>query len=431
MNSNEIRLYITESKIAMHRLLNKENHVVFIHRKSHAVTTESLKELNDLENAKCLKPLAILGMLAPSNETSYLIIVTSSQIIGSILGREIYLILKAEIIQVHASTGPYDPQVQEIEKLLCQGFYYSYDYNLSERLESQILSKSLQSQSKASAFSSSNHQRDFKWNYYLVRNLHTESLTFERFFAVYLISGYVNCLRSSVNYESLNFMLISRWSVNNAGTRFNARGINEQGYPANYIETEIVLTFNESYDPEESQELRLMSHVKTQGAILLAVTLVRGSAPVFFTQSEISQGLEITNSLDGNLNALNRHIARLTKDKKLLIVNLLNVKKTDENTLTLELEKNLQKLFDTNTKYFYFNFEEECKNDDYSAIESKLVGSIRRLLDKYGCLWYNSKEDKVLSTQGLLIRFNCLDCLDRTNVVQARVAWEYFLIMVH
>lgn len=46
--------------------------------------------------------------------------------------------------------------------------------------------------------------------------------------------------------RELTLTLISRRSFANAGTRFNARGIDENGSVANYVETELVIDFDNS-----------------------------------------------------------------------------------------------------------------------------------------------------------------------------------------
>jgi hypothetical protein len=44
--------------------------------------------------------------------------------------------------------------------------------------------------------------------------------------------------------------------------------------------------------------------------------------------------------------------------------------------------------------------------------------------------WINKEENLILSEQTSLFRINCVDCLDRTNVVQAAIAKTILEIMV-
>ena len=75
------------------------------------------------------------------------------------------------------------------------------------------------------------------------------------------------------------------------------------------------------------------------------------------------------------------------------------------------------------TKYLYFNFHSECKNDDYSTIETILLNKIVKMLKMFNYFAMNANGD-VISWQTGVVRTNCLDSLDRTNVVQTRIAYE-------
>lgn len=72
--------------------------------------------------------------------------------------------------------------------------------------------------------------------------------------------------------------LISRRSVLRSGTRFNARGIDDAGNAANFVETEQVVQIDES---------KYLSYV-----------MVRGSVPIFWEQKGMIEGVELTRSSD-------------------------------------------------------------------------------------------------------------------------------------
>lgn len=46
--------------------------------------------------------------------------------------------------------------------------------------------------------------------------------------------------------KDLNFLLISRRRFAMAGTRFNARGLDDNGNVANFVESELVINFDNS-----------------------------------------------------------------------------------------------------------------------------------------------------------------------------------------
>lgn len=60
----------------------------------------------------------------------------------------------------------------------------------------------------------------------------------------------------------------------------------------------------------------------------------------------------------------------------------------------------------------YFDFHKECKGMQWQNVE-KLVGKVWEEFNGYG--YFNSKG----GVQTGVLRTNCMDCLDRTNVVQS------------
>jgi hypothetical protein len=50
----------------------------------------------------------------------------------------------------------------------------------------------------------------------------------------------------------------------------------------------------------------------------------------------------------------------------------------------------------------------------------QLIDQMEPELEEIGCFWTTTKQ--VYSTQSGVVRTNCIDCLDRTNVVQSALA---------
>lgn len=80
--------------------------------------------------------------------------------------------------------------------------------------------------------------------------------------------GFVGILKASNGIESqcavASYALISRRSVKRAGTRFFARGLDSEGNPANFVETEQII-----YLP---------------GGHIYSFVQIRGSVPLFWSQ---------------------------------------------------------------------------------------------------------------------------------------------------
>lgn len=256
-------------------------------------------------------------------------------------------------------------------------------------------------------------------------------------FAVVIICGYFSSrkVEKSIVDEFgqkkiiSNFTLVSRRSINYAGTRFNKRGINLNGNVANYVETE--------------QIVKLLNHY-------FSFVQIRGSVPIFFEQKSINSKINVNIGYNEEtvINTFNMHINEAIEDYKyMLVVNLLDKNNSKERDLVKSLEevfKNCQEKAEINqqkndsiysgilkSRYFYFNFHEECKNDEYSNIESSLVEKVIKLISMFNVFCYSLNDNKIISNQVGIIRTNCLDSLDRTNIIQSRLSYTVLENIYH
>lgn len=95
------------------------------------------------------------------------------------------------------------------------------------------------------------------------------------------------------------------------GTRYNARGVDEDGNTANCVETEQVVLRHVQEDTHD----RIYTYSFSQ---------IRGSMPFFWTQE--SGKITIHRSLESSVDAFTKHAENLIKDyegKSILMVNLL------------------------------------------------------------------------------------------------------------
>ena len=82
----------------------------------------------------------------------------------------------------------------------------------------------------------------------------------------------------------------------------------------------------------------------------------------------------------------------------------------------------MKKIEIKNCKYLYWDFQNQCKFDNYQNLDI-FVENIDSVLKIFKNYHEDSKGEKQKEQNGI-IRTNCLDCLDRTNVIQARIAWK-------
>jgi hypothetical protein len=99
----------------------------------------------------------------------------------------------------------------------------------------------------------------FTWNMRFLKDL--EKYKIEKEWCLPIIQGYVNSFDVFVEGTKISYILISRRSNRKAGTRYFDRGVDEDGYVANFVHTE--------------QIIKIEDYLISDGQI-------RGSVPIFF-----------------------------------------------------------------------------------------------------------------------------------------------------
>jgi hypothetical protein len=220
---------------------------------------------------------------------------------------------------------------------------------------------------------------------------------------VVCIYGYVGITTNKLNNNKLFFYLISRRSVYHAGTRYLTRGLDDYGHVANFVETEQIIRFEDN---------------------LFSFLQFRGSVPIFFEQPGVTAQTHITRSPELTAPAFKKHIEELKEDYNFLyMVNLMNVNKPNEHIITQNFENQIKINEVKNCKYLFWDFQNQCKYDNYENLDI-FVGNVESVFKIFKFYHENSSTGQKLKEQTGIIRTNCLDCLDRTNVIQARIAWK-------
>ncbi|KLJ07684.1 hypothetical protein EMPG_16845 [Blastomyces silverae] len=338
-----------------------------------------------------------------------------------------------------------------LKKLLGDGsFYYSVDFNLTDRLQDRV--------EESASFDVDSLDRDFLWNSYMIEPfllfrshlLESERETLDscRIFTL-AIRGFVHSLtipastpllRSSHSNLPSSLTLISRLSSRRAGTRFNSRGIDDEGNVSNFVETETV--------------------VWIPPGICFSYTQVRGSLPIFWEQSVAigGQKIQVTRSTGASQPAFDRHFDSLSLTYGAVhVVNLLTELKPGEADLSERYryhisQSPLRQGRDPNTSSEHhllratdFDFHAETRGPAGYQSASMIRHLIQDSADAFAfflCTDAPKNEKTLISTDdgnvGLTVilqqqgvfRTNCLDCLDRTNLVQtiiSQMALESFL----
>lgn len=106
------------------------------------------------------------------------------------------------------------------------------------------------------------------------------------------------------------------------------------------------------------------------------------------------------------------------------VINLLSADKSGEATLIAAFEPFCimkSKENPTDFSYRFFDFHTRCRGQRYDMI-NELLDNTSDFLNFY--MFHAEFEGAPESVQKGVFRTNCLDCLDRTNVVQGYIAWE-------
>jgi hypothetical protein len=157
-------------------------------------------------------------------------------------------------------------------------------------------------------------QRYF-WNYALYNDFITQSVDPHWFTP--LIQGYVGQIEGEIGSMNLQFVLISRRMHNRAGTRYNARGIDDLGFVGNQCETEQIMVVDNKH---------FMSHVQ-----------IRGSVPVFWEQKGIYEDTQLTRNPQMSKKAFRLHFGDIINTYgPVHCINLLRDKTKKEIRITRE-----------------------------------------------------------------------------------------------
>ncbi|EDU43700.1 Phosphoinositide polyphosphatase Sac family [Pyrenophora tritici-repentis] len=208
--------------------------------------------------------------------------------------------------------------------------------------------------------------------------------------------------------------LISRRSMKRAGLRYLRRGTDDEGCTANTVETEQILS-TPTFDTTQDK--------------IFSFTQLRGSIPLFFSQSPYSLKPQVTTwgSFETNALAFKRHFYDLSSRYGDIYCDSLIDKHGTEAKIGELYEQHAKSLnenggIDGKGKqlgFEWFDFHNVCRGMRFENV-SKLMDSIEPFMKSSS--WVEISNDQIQQRQSGILRTNCMDCLDRTNVVQSACA---------
>ncbi|CAK7352300.1 unnamed protein product [Dovyalis caffra] len=386
----------------------------------------------------------------------YMLLITKRKQIGAICGHNVYAVCKSEMIPLPNSAvqSSFNNSKNEnrYKKLLCtvdltKDFFFSYSYhvmrslqkNLCDRETGQVLYETM-----------------FVWNEFLTHGIRNHLQN--TLWTVALVYGFFKQATLAVSGREFKLTLIARRSRHYAGTRYLKRGVNEKGRVANDVETEQIVF----EDVPEGFPTQISSVVQN-----------RGSIPLFWSQ-ETSLSKK-----DQDYEATRLHFENLAKryGNPIIILNLIKTqeKKPRESILRAEFANAIdhinKKLSEENRlRFLHWDLHKHSrrKATNVLLLLGKVAAYALTLTGFFYCQvtsdlkfegfmnspftenaengnlspQYNSNNDtedgknlEEKSSGGNIVgngnhsikgpmfqmgvlRTNCIDCLDRTNVAQ-------------
>eukprot|EP01113_Clastostelium_recurvatum_P037399 TRINITY_DN5460_c0_g1_i1.p1 TRINITY_DN5460_c0_g1~~TRINITY_DN5460_c0_g1_i1.p1 ORF type:complete len:1122 (-),score=279.01 TRINITY_DN5460_c0_g1_i1:32-3397(-) len=374
---------------------------------------------------------SFLGTIRIHSEV-YMVVATTTNQAGVVHGARIMRVNGVDLVSYRTGISvrtlpggtPADihsmPYMHLLELLNSGHFYYCTDsskYELTATMQAQY--------SGTVSFSSPPWDRAdnrFWWNKHLMRDVVNHQLAA---WCVVLINGFVETKQCGhINGKTLDLVLVSRRARFRAGTRYNMRGIDDDGNVANFVETEQIGVIDG----------HILSYVQT-----------RGSVPVFWEQqtpdlgkvemklsslsklaSKVGNKIILTRPLSSTVPSFQSHFReKIARYGNIIVVNLLSSKKDGERTLIDAYEQMLKNHEKSGqVRYMYFDLHEHSKGNKYDKLEA-LCRQIQNdaTMPPTG-FFFVDPAGQVGSQQVGVVRTNCKDCLDRTNIAQSQLAFR-------
>ncbi|XP_054795198.1 phosphoinositide phosphatase SAC6-like [Prosopis cineraria] len=362
---------------------------------------DAIPECNKLRVPKIWTVFGVVGMIRLL-AGSYLLVITDRECVGSYLGHPIYKVSSMKVLpcdhSLNNTTAEQKKTELEFSKLLniaekTSGLFFSYDTNLTlsaQRLndlgdESRLLPLCRQAEPR------------FLWNNYLLEVLIDNKLDP---FLLPVVQGSFHYFQAAIGKDIIDVTLIARRCTRRNGTRMWRRGADPDGYVANFVETEQIMQFN---------------------GYTASFVQVRGSIPLLWDQIvdlTYKPKYELVR-LEEAPRVMERHFLDLRKKYgAVLAIDLIN-KHGGEGRLNEKFGSTMQHLASDDVRYLHFDFHHICGHVHFERL-SILYDQISDFLERNGYLLLNEKGEKMKEQLGV-VRTNCIDCLDRTNVTQSMI----------
>eukprot|EP00741_Cyanophora_paradoxa_P020785 tig00021312_g20064.t1 len=367
---------------------------------------------------------AVLGIIKVPNMTPwFLVVVVDALIAARVDGHPICKILKTAFIplQRHFLEDEKEQdkikELKNMRKLLDSGaFYFATEFDLTHTADRRTALD-------ASKTAWARADNRFVWNRTIAQDFVRLGLHDE--WMVPMIQGYVGQEDCMVRGENFELTLVSRRSSMRAGTRYTTRGVDSRGDVANFVETEMLVRcpdkgINASYVQTRGsvptfwgQKIKSSAYkeFKPKPYLQASTPEEREAAHVAFLKHfEVQRryyGFQVAVSLvdqDQDCSERVLHDAYQSHVKR-------------ANRSLPEGEK---------IEICAWDFHAECPGSNFDNVKQLMERYLRENIESdsrasLGFFLADAAARPVQRQRGVF-RTNCVDCLDRTNVVQTMIA---------
>uniref|UniRef100_A0A0E0KCD8 SAC domain-containing protein n=1 Tax=Oryza punctata TaxID=4537 RepID=A0A0E0KCD8_ORYPU len=339
---------------------------------------------SDCKVSKIYGVAGVIRLLAGS----YVLVITSRNDAGSYQGSPVYNVNSMKFLCCNEAIKHLTAQEKRDEAYFMSllriaetthGLYYSYDRDLTLNL--QRASKLPAGRVHKPLWKQADPR--FVWNKNLLEEFIEAKLDE---FIIPLTAQF------SLKEAPVRITLFSR-------TRMWRRGANLEGATANFVETEQLAEYE---------------------GLMSSFIQVRGSIPLLWEQIVDLSYKPCLNIIEHEETpkVVQRHFHDLSQRYGDTVVVDLTDKQGDEGNLSNAFAAEMERI--PNIRYVHFDFHHICRGGNFDNLQV-LYNQIEEAIQKQGYFLINSKGEIFLEQSGI-VRSNCIDCLDRTNVTQSFLA---------
>ncbi|XP_020192884.1 phosphoinositide phosphatase SAC8 isoform X9 [Aegilops tauschii subsp. strangulata] len=380
----------------------------------HPLSPEEAAAGSDCKVSKIYGVAGMIRLLAGS----YVLVITSRKDAGSYGASTVYhansmkFLCCNEAIKHLTSEEKRDEayfmSLLRIAETTC-GLYYSYDRDLTLNL--QRASKLAAGRVHKPLWKQADPR--FVWNRNLLEELIETKLDE---FITPLIQGSFQTEQFTLKDRLVRITLFSRRCNRRLGTRMWRRGANLEGATANFVETEQLVEY----------EGLTSSFIQVRGSIPLLweqiVDLSYKPRPSIIEHEEMTKVVERhfhdLSQRYGDTMVIDLTDKAVQQRQMTVCPTFFLLQQGDEGNLSNAFAAEMQNFPDI--RYVHFDFHHICGGGNFDNLQV-LYDEIEEAIQKQGYFLMNSKGEILLDQSGV-VRSNCIDCLDRTNVTQSFLA---------